>query len=275
MCLRKKPISILTNVFSNRNRNFQIKNLPPAPSSTTPRLQFAAKQLASAAINLLLVDLSYYHLRHFSSITSRPIAPLTSQPLPLALLNAWIIYVQARWTMSALFSILAAVTVPLHIYSPSAFPPLFGSFENAYTVRRFWAHTWHQMMRGIQIPYTGFLVRSLGLDERKKSTYWVKVCSAFFFAWIVHAYGTLITGGGYTCDFYRYAPQVVAFWFEEKVIKGGRRLGLDGKQWRAIGYIWVFVFQGCTLLAWFGPAVEKGAHLKHPFGFSVVDKILK
>ncbi|KEQ58187.1 uncharacterized protein M437DRAFT_59928, partial [Aureobasidium melanogenum CBS 110374] len=182
---------------------------------------------------------------------------------------------QARWTMSALLSVLAAITVPLHIYPPSAFPPLFGSFTNAYTVKRFWAHTWHQMMRTLATPYTSFLVRTLGLDERKKSTYWVKVCSAFFFAWIVHAYGTLITGGGYTADLWRYAPQVLAFWVEEKVIETGKKMGCKGRKWRVLGYLWVFVFEGVTLLAWFRPAIEQGAHLKHPLGFSVVDKILK
>ncbi|KAG9674810.1 hypothetical protein KCU95_g16506, partial [Aureobasidium melanogenum] len=154
--------------------NFQIRNLPPAPSPTTPRLQFAVTQLFSAAFNILLVDISYLFLRQFSPITSHPILPLTSQPLLLALFNAWLIYLQARWTMSALLSVLAAITVPLHIYPPSAFPPLFGSFANAYTVKRFWAHTWHQMMRTLATPYTSFLVRTLGLDSTKKSTYWVK-----------------------------------------------------------------------------------------------------
>lgn len=129
-------------------------------------------------------------------------------------------------------------------------------------------------MRTLQLPYTAFLVRKLNLDESRKSTYWLKVCSAFFFAWIVHAYGTLITGGGFTADFWRYAPQVFAFWIEEKVIEVGKRLGLESKKWRVLGYLWVFVFEGLTLLAWFGPAVEAGAHLKHPLGFSVVDKIM-
>lgn len=257
------------------HRNFQIKNLPTAPAPTTPRLPFAAKNLGLAVFNLLLVDLGYLHLRQFSGITSLPIKPLTSQPLPLALINAWIIYLQARWTMTALFSLVAAITVPLHIFSPSAFPPLFGSFAHAYTVKRFWAYTWHQMMRSLQTPYTAFLVRRLGLDHRKKSTYWVKVCSAFFFAWIVHAYGTLITGGGYTADVYRYLPQVFAFWIEEKVVEIGRSMGCEGKKWRVLGYLWVFVFEGLTLVAWFAPAIEKGAHLKHPLGFSVVDKLLK
>ncbi|KAK6004355.1 hypothetical protein QM012_008217 [Aureobasidium pullulans] len=255
--------------------NFQIRNVPPAPSPTTPRLQFAAKQLVSAAINLLLVDLSYWHLRHFSSVTAEPIAPLTSQPLPLALFNAWLIYIQAYWVMSALFSVVAAITVPLHIYPPSAFPPLFGSFAHAYTMKRFWAHTWHQMMRSIQLPYTAFLVRKLNLDERKKSTYWVKVCVAFFFAWLVHAYGTLISGGGLTCDFWRYAPQVLAFWVEEKVIEVGKKMGCKGRKWRVLGYLWVFVFNGCTLLAWFAPPAAQRAYIKHPLGFSVVDKIMK
>ncbi|THY47207.1 hypothetical protein D6C98_07198 [Aureobasidium pullulans] len=240
----------------------------------TPRLNFAAKHLVSAAIDLLLVDLSYYHLRRNSPIASLPIRPLTSQPFPLALFNAWLIYLQARWTMNALHSILAAITVPLHIFSPAGFPPLFGSFRHAYTIKGFWSHTWHQMMRTLALPYTNALVRTLHLNPSQKSTYWVKVSSAFFWAWAVHAYGTLIAGGGYTADLYRYVPQVAAFWVEEKVMEVGRRLGLKGRGWRIAGYVWVFCFQGATLIVWFGPAVRMGAHLKGPLPWSFVEWVV-
>ncbi|THY16608.1 hypothetical protein D6D01_07666 [Aureobasidium pullulans] len=255
-------------------RNFQLRNLPPTPARETPRLKFAAKHLVSAAIDLLLVDLSYYHLRHNSPIASLPIRPLTSQPIPLALFNAWLIYLQARWTMNALHSLLAATTVPLHIFSPSGFPPLFGSFSHAYTMKRFWSHTWHQMMRTLALPYTNALVRVLRLDPSEKSTYWVKVCSAFFWAWAVHAYGTFIAGGGYTADLYRYVPQVAAFWVEEKVMEVGRKVGLKGRGWRVVGFVWVFCFQGATLILWFGPAVRMGAHLKGPLPWSFVEWVV-
>ncbi|THV92037.1 hypothetical protein D6D26_08691 [Aureobasidium pullulans] len=215
----------------------------------TPRLPFAAKHLVSAAIDLLLVDLSYYHLRRNSPIASLPIRPLTSQPFPLALFNAWLIYLQARWTMNALHSILAAITVPMHIFSPAGFPPLFGSFKHAYTIKGF--------------------VRTLHLNPSQKSTYWVKVSCAFFWAWAVHAYGTLIAGGGYTADLYRYVPQVAAFWVEEKVMEVGRRLGLKGRGWRIAGYVW-----GATLIVWFGPAVRMGAHLKGPLPWSFVEWVV-
>ncbi|THX36231.1 hypothetical protein D6D10_06864, partial [Aureobasidium pullulans] len=239
------------------------------PARETPRLNFAAKHLVSAAIDLLLVDLSYYHLRRNSPIASLPIRPLTSQPFPLALFNAWLIYLQARWTMNALHSILAAITVPLHIFSPAGFPPLFGSFRHAYTIKGFWSHTWHQMMRTLALPYTNALVRTLHLNPSQKSTYWVKVSCAFFWAWAVHTYGTLIAGGGYTADLYRYVPQVAAFWVEEKVMEVGRRLGLKGRGWRIAGYVW-----GATLVVWFGPAVRMGAHLKGPLPWSFVEWVV-
>ncbi|KAI4723307.1 hypothetical protein E4T48_00314 [Aureobasidium sp. EXF-10727] len=254
--------------------NFQIRNLPPAPAKTTPRLHFAAKQLLSAAFDFLLVDLAHHHHRHFSPIASEPIKSLTTQPLPLALLNAWLIYLQARWTMSATHKLLAAITVPLHIFSPSDFPPLFGSFAHAYTIKGFWAGTWHQMMRTLQVPYTKAFVRMFGLNEREKSTYWVKVCCAFFLAWLVHAYGTLIAGGGTSADFYRYAPQVFGFWIEEKVVQWGIKVGCKGKGWRVLGYVWVFCFQGATLVAWFGPTTKKGVYLVHPLGFSLLERVL-
>ncbi|CAC9894313.1 unnamed protein product, partial [Aureobasidium pullulans] len=233
--------------------NFQLRNLPPTPARDTPRLPFVAKHLVSAAIDLLLVDLSYYHLRHNSPIASLPIRPLTSQPFPLALFNAWLIYLQARWTMNALHSILAAITVPMHIFSPAGFPPLFGSFKHAYTIKGFWSHTWHQMMRTLALPYTNALVRTLHLNPSQKSTYWVKVSSAFFWAWAVHAYGTLIAGGGYG---------------------GGEKIRVEGKRledrWICVGVL----LPGATLIVWFGPAVRMGAHLKGPLPWSFVEWVV-
>ncbi|KAI5208436.1 hypothetical protein AUEXF2481DRAFT_291205 [Aureobasidium subglaciale EXF-2481] len=96
----------------------QLRNLPPAPPASSPRIPFAIRNLASAVFNLLLVDLAHHHLRHNSPITSPPLAQLSTQPLPLALLNAWLIYLQARWTMTALYSLLAVFTVPLHVFAP-------------------------------------------------------------------------------------------------------------------------------------------------------------
>lgn len=176
--------------------------------------------------------------------------------------------------MNALHSILAAITVPLHIFSPAGFPPLFGSFRHAYTIKGFWSHTWHQMMRTLALPYTNALVRTLHLNPSQKSTYWVKMSCAFFWAWAVHAYGTLIAGGGYTADLYRYVPQVAAFWVEEKVMEVGRRLGLKERGWRIAGYVWVYCFQGATLIVWFGPAVRMGAHLKGPLPWSFVEWVV-
>jgi hypothetical protein len=268
----KKPEQTKLTTRPTRTRNFQIRNLAPQPPNTISHLSFVTKNLTNALIDLALVDLTFYHFKHNTPFGSHPISSLRSQPFPLAWINAWLIYLQARWTTDAFYNILSCITVPLHIYPPSAFPPLYGSFKHAYTIRRFWAYTWHQMLRNLALPYTNFLVASLKLDRNSKSTYWVKVSLAFFWAWAIHAYGTFIAGGGLAADTYRYVPQVIGFWIEEVVVQWAVRMGVKESWWtRVVGYVWLFCWQGWGLVRWVEPGSLAGAYLKAPLPFSLVE----
>lgn len=64
---------------------------------------------------------------------------LFEEPLLKAVLIGNLIFLIVRWTLTALYSTVAAATVLLHLYDPQDFPPLFGDWKDAYSVRRFWA----------------------------------------------------------------------------------------------------------------------------------------
>ncbi len=139
--------------------------------------QFTTCTIANDSIACTLVQgnshqpLSTSSCRHFSlshtSISSATFRPLTSQPnrisntgwtsssSPLQCLahlppslgwdNVRLLSILAGWlSLCTLFSIHASL--------------LSSPFKNAY-VRRFFGHTWHQMMRTLQLPYTAFQVR--------------------------------------------------------------------------------------------------------------------
>ncbi|CAI6099036.1 unnamed protein product [Clonostachys chloroleuca] len=55
----------------------------------------------------------------------------------------------------------AIVSVLLHLSRPEDCPPLYGSFSEAYTVRRFWGVSWHQMFRSFLTGHADLIVDAL------------------------------------------------------------------------------------------------------------------
>lgn len=250
------------------HRNFQVGQVPPAPDAKTPRLPYILRNLSVGLLELLAIDISSYYMRHKTPVdTSLSTAPLTF------LAHTWLFYLMVRWGIDAAYRLSASLNIALHIFRPSDFPPLFGSLGNAYTMKRFWGITWHQMMRTVAEPYTNALVRLSNLDSRRKSTYWVKVASAFFWAGAMHAYGALIAGGSVWSDVCQFGSQILAFWVEDVVIGLAKKTGIRDGWWvRGVGYVWVFVFQGATLW-WYPSPAEVGLYAKHPL--SVVEWVLE
>jgi hypothetical protein len=52
-----------------------------------------------------------------------------------------------RWGLTALYSLVAVVTVGPHLNEPCDWLQLFGRLADAHSVRRFWSHSWNQTGR--------------------------------------------------------------------------------------------------------------------------------
>lgn len=78
-----------------------------------------------------------------------------------------------------------------------AWPPNFGSFKNAYSIRRFWGYTWHQQMRRTTSAPGAYLLsllpysfqKSQALPYRLLKRYFL-IFAAFFVSGLIHAAGS-------------------------------------------------------------------------------------
>ena len=97
------------------------------------------------ALTHLLLFLTFYLLidavetiTHATSHSHIPPTPLSTAPLPRQIFLCWIIWLNAYFSLSMLYSLSAAVTTALGIYRPRDYPPIFGRIQDSWSVRRFW-----------------------------------------------------------------------------------------------------------------------------------------
>ncbi|SJL08398.1 uncharacterized protein ARMOST_11761 [Armillaria ostoyae] len=158
-----------------------------------------------------------------------------------ALVWSWAVPTIASLTM--IHALLSAAMVAFGIWDVETWRPFYGSWSDTYTVRRFWSHTWHQLLRrSITAPGVRF-VSYLSLPKSPNLAWAVKLYTAFFVSgWIHHSSDYVILGyHGGALKF--FMSQALCIMIESVVIDLGRRLGLQAGShnlfWRIIGYIWV------------------------------------
>lgn len=180
---------------------FQVKNIPSGKHPGYPRGKFVVESLANAMLYFALADMGAAYIK------STPLGkvPLTrtlyDEPFPKGWVIGALIFLVVEWILITLHSLVAAVTVAVHLYEPCDWPPLFGRFGDAYSVRTFWAYSWHQMMRSTAEPMVSYFVH--GVLKVKRGTYlsnYGKVFGAFYWAYLMHVYGSILAEGRDTGD---------------------------------------------------------------------------
>jgi len=175
-----------------------------------------------------------------------------------------------RWTMDIPCRILSAVTILLGIYKPSDWPPMFGEWSEAYTIRRFWSHTWHQGMRLIAEPPINFVVNHVfGVPKGSYLNRWSKIFGNFIMAFVDHAYGRILIGGDPMSDWVMFIVQPFAIWLEESARTLAVSFDLVDEHWRssleiALGYLWTAVFECWTFLDFMEGAIRFHGNVPAP-----------
>jgi hypothetical protein len=185
----------------------------------------------------------------------------------------------ARWAMDMTYRVISAVAVAVQWGGPDDWPPMFWLWADAWTVRRFWSKTWHQLMRTVAEPPVHWLLHDV--LRVRKGTYvsnYGKVFGAFFMAYAVHGYGSNVAGGSHVGDWNFFMGQAVAIWVEETVLRlavmfGIRQVLGDGLA-RVIGYLWTCMFILYSFMLWTDWAAAAGSWTEDPFGFSVARVLL-
>lgn len=260
-------------------RSFEVKGLPKSPSPNVSWLYFAYLQLLSAFVQFILLDVAVTYVN--TSYTT-----LDSASFPMKLVIGGIMLLYVRWTMDIPYRVVSAVTLISGITSPEDWPPLFGAWQDAYTIRRFWSHTWHQGMRLLAEPPMDFLANALLKLPRGSYMYkWTKIFGNFFIASLDHVYGRIIAGGDPNSDWTFFAIQPVAICIEETIRDALVAFGLlDARQKSGtelcLGYIWTAVFQSWSFLYFMEGAIRIYGNvpaktlIEPAFGLSLVKLIL-
>jgi hypothetical protein len=189
------------------------------------------------------------------------------------------IQVMGRWGMDLSYRLIAAVAVAMGWGGPADWPPMFGPWTDAWTVRRFWSKTWHQMMRTVaEPPVYWFLHDVLGIKRGTYLSNYGKVFGAFFVAYALHGYCSNMAGSSHVGDWNYFMSQALAIWVEETVLKlatilGFRQILGDGLA-RVVGYLWTGAFVVYSFMLWTDWAAVAGMWTEYPLGISIVSLLL-
>lgn len=258
-----------------KNRSFEAKGLPQ-PQAISP-VAFAASQVIGALGRFLILDFAISYANAF-------VPSLDNASIPLRLAFGCLMMFYVRWSMDIPCRVLSAIAVLFFGSSPASWPPLFGSWSEAYTIRRFWSHTWHQGMRLIAEAPVNFVAHSLlGLQKGTYVSQWAKVLGNFMMAFLDHAYGRVMGGGDVVSDWNMFILHPIALWIEETTREGLVACGILDKDKRSrteryLGYIWVGVFNCWTFLYFMEGAIRVDGNvpaladglIEPPFGASLV-----
>lgn len=180
-----------------------------------------------------------------------------------------------RWTLDVPYRFLSILSVSLGLTRPCEWPPLMGSWVDAYTIRRFWSHTWHQMMRLHAEPPVSFVIHNiLGLPKGHYLSRWGKVFGNFAVAAGLHAYGRVLAHGVARYDWNMFMAHAIGVWLEDhfKMLVDLCNLKpRNARISRLIGYVWTFIFTFWTWHYFMEEMIRAGGIVIPAFGASLVD----
>ncbi|TFK97524.1 membrane bound O-acyl transferase family-domain-containing protein [Pterulicium gracile] len=249
-------------VFSSRNigTNVQVKNVPhtPAPRS---RLRFIFASLLRTAKYYLIIDVCMWYL-HNPLICMRGRGGTriltANQPLQMRCVSVLILGSTGYALLQMQYNLIAAVVVGLRLSKPKSWPKPFGNWREAYTIRRFWGTTWHQILRKLIGPINS----SLPLTHGTRLSSNIQLIVGFSISALIHFAGDLAGNVPLTPGLLKYPStfflvQPLGIMFEDLVTElfgGGKsktsEKGQDAKPSRGkrmLGYTWMFAWFVLTL----------------------------
>ncbi|RPD52491.1 hypothetical protein L226DRAFT_617898 [Lentinus tigrinus ALCF2SS1-7] len=227
--------------------------------TNTSRAQFLRYQFRQFLWSFLLTDLaeSYVHAYRARLDARGP-------PLPGGfLLHSWgLLACAVTICLSAkiFYEIASLLAVGLGFSQPQDWPDLFGSISDAYTLRRLWARTWHQMFGRHFSSWGKLVVRMLRIPRGTWLSSQTQVYTAFLVSALLHSFGDIMVDKReFGRSFPFFLSQAAAITFEDTVIALGKSYGIAGgkegppRAIKVLGYAWVLLwlqFSGPMYVDW-------------------------
>ena len=153
-------------------------------------------------------------------------------PLYIQVLIGWAAAFKAYYGICLFYYIGAFLTVVINIYTPSEWPPAFGTFSNAFTVRKMWGSCWHQWMRR-PCGEAGRIVKELcGFRTGSFASRYSQVWAGFTISALAHHTGAMVGGfednGFWQCIYFMSQP--LAIMGEDFIMFLGRSIEIEGSR---------------------------------------------
>lgn len=121
----------------------------PERKSNYPRIFIRTETSKAVACYLLLDTCSY--LVNASLYRSHNPSNLFSDTIPMQFLFTWIPALGSYYALNMQYSVAAALSVGVGLYTSQDWSPLMGQLRDVLTVRDLWGKFWHQMLRRVSL----------------------------------------------------------------------------------------------------------------------------
>ncbi|KAK5096983.1 hypothetical protein LTR24_002424 [Lithohypha guttulata] len=217
---------------------------------------FVAKKFMNWLLLSVAYDVLHLWYKHLMTTNMAPTWSIYHYPLYLQILigvsNQFRIYCE----IVSMHSLAAGITVGLGIYKPAEWPPLVGSFADAYRVSRFWGLVWHQLMRQVADGGGSLMAMVIPFPKRSALGSLMYLVGAFattgLYHNIVNIFATGFRAGLHPCGDMAFVQQAFAIFVERYAVdlvkKSGHASNVTG--WKIFGYIWTAAAIGFTEIGW-------------------------
>lgn len=239
---------------------WQVKNVPSSVGlQTQTRAGFVLRRVGITLLAYLFVDLVVSMPPPGQDMVRADKAALAS----LRNLSAGDVIFRAStvlgyWLTTGILNLFmnnvgAIVAVLLGLCSPADCPLLYGSFSEAYTIRRFWGVSWHQMFRCFLTGHASLIVdHTLPFVSRHSAvSRYTRLAIAFLISGLIHRHAEQLMGvpdaeNGAVIFFLLHA----AFIMLEDALGPVFIALLPERTRHVLGYFWVFAFFTWTSPVW-------------------------
>ncbi|KAI5895336.1 uncharacterized protein SCHCODRAFT_02619142 [Schizophyllum commune H4-8] len=162
-------------------------------------------------------------------------------------LNCYACWTKLWVNFAIQYEALAVLCVASGFWAPQLWPPMFGSFWDAYTVRRTWGRVWHGILRRFVRSYGKWLARAVGATPGTKASSYIQLYAGFIVSGLLHEIGDrqLDRSPGRSMRF--FVLQALWITFEDGIIGLGERLGIqESRATRAHGRLSTFIWFAAT-----------------------------
>ena len=181
-----------------------------------------------------------------------PVSPITGREIAIRAFMAANKFIPDILTLSAFHDFLAIIFIASGVDQSWEWPPLFGSFSHAYTMRGFWSNFWHRLIYKSFNFHASTFTRTLGVPQGTSFSRILNNCLVFVMSTIMHGvvlqvHGSSRAWGRGTLIFWGVQPLSFVL---EGVVQAQWRQFKKGSLWwmnqtvvslfeRVVGYAWV------------------------------------